>query len=61
MRMTTRRKPGRRPGVTGDVVKTSVKIRRPLWLKARRTALGQGTDLAIIVNDALTAYLKRGR
>ncbi len=51
--MKARTKPGRRPSVTGDVVKTSVKIRRSLWLRARKVALERGTDLAVIVNEAL--------
>jgi hypothetical protein len=55
------RKPGPKPSVTGDVVKTSVKLRRSLWLKARKVAIDRGTDLAVVVNDALAAYLKGGR
>ena len=41
-------------------MRTSVTIRRGLWLTARRRALSQGTSLAVIVNDALAAYLKGG-
>ncbi len=54
------KRPGPRPSVVGDVAKTSVKIRRPLWLRARRLALARGTDLAVIINEALAAYLKGG-
>jgi hypothetical protein len=39
-------------------VKTSLKIRRPLWVKARKLAIDRDTDLAVIVNDALAAYLR---
>jgi hypothetical protein len=42
-------------------VKTSMKIRRSLWLKAQHAAVTRGTDLAVIVNDALAAYLKGDR
>lgn len=61
MDQPAKRKPGPRPSVTGDVVKTSIKLRRPLWIKARKLALARGTDLAVIVNDALTAYVKGAR
>jgi hypothetical protein len=54
-------KPGPKPSITGDVVKTSLKLRRSLWLKARKVALVRGTDLAVIVNEALEAHLKGGR
>ena len=58
--MEPRKKPGPKASITGDVVRTSVTIRRGLWLTARRRALSQGTNLAVIVNDALVAYLKGG-
>jgi hypothetical protein len=54
-------KPGPKPSITGDVVKTSLKLRRSLWLKAKGVALKRGTDLAALVNEALAAYLKEGR
>jgi hypothetical protein len=56
-----KRKPGPRPSITGDVVKTTFKLRRPLWLRAHKLALDRGTDLATIVNEALAAYLKGAR
>ena len=56
--LLTKLKPGETPA---PVVKTSVKLRRSLWIKARKLALGRGTDLAVIVNDALEAYLKGTR
>ena len=37
---------------------TSLKIRRPLWVKAQKHAIDRRTDLAVIVNDALAAYLR---
>jgi len=56
-----RKKPGPRPSVTGAAVKTTMKIRRHLWLRAKKRALDRGTDLAVIVNEALEAYLRGGR
>jgi len=58
MEQPDRPKPGRPPSITGDAVKTSLKIRRPLWVKARKLAIDRDTDLAVIVNDALAAYLR---
>ena len=58
MEQQAKQKPGPRPSVTGDVVKTSIKLRRPLWAKARKLALTRSTDLAVVVNDALAEYLK---
>jgi hypothetical protein len=55
------RKPGPKSSITGDTVKTSLKLRRVLWVRARKRALERGTDMAVIVNDALAAYLKGGR
>jgi hypothetical protein len=57
----TRIKPGPKPSITGDVVKTTFKIRRPLWLRAHKLALDRGTDLATLVNEALEQYLKGTR
>ena len=56
-----KRRPGPKPSVTGPVVKTSVKIRRPLWMKAHRFALTHDRDLASLINEALEAYLKGRR
>ena len=56
-----RPKPGPKPSITGDVVKTTFKIRRPLWVKAHKLALDRGTDLATVVNAALEQYLKGAR
>ena len=56
-----RRKPGPKPSVTGPVVKTSLKLRRPLWLRAHRYALTHDTDLATLVNEALEVFLKGRR
>lgn len=42
-------------------MKTSMKIRRELWVKARKLAIDRGTDLAGIVNEALAVYLKGAR
>jgi len=56
-----RSKPGPRPTITGDFVKTSLKLRRALWLRAHKLALDRGTDLATVVNEALAAYVKGGR
>lgn len=57
----TKLKPGPKPSITGDVVKTTFKIRRPLWVRAHKLALDRRTDLATIVNEALEQYLKGAR
>jgi hypothetical protein len=57
----TRIKPGPKPSITGDVVKTTFKIRRTLWVRAHKLALDRGTDLATVVNEALEQYLKGAR
>ena len=42
------------------IVKTSIKLPRPLWRAAHIRALDEGTELQIIVARALKAYLKKG-
>lgn len=50
-------KPGPKPSITGDVVRTSLKLHRPVWVAAHKLALDRDTDLAVIVNEALLEYL----
>ena len=40
------------------MVKTTVKLPRDVWLAARMLALQEGTELQILVADALRAHLK---
>jgi hypothetical protein len=54
---TTKARPGRKPSITGDVVRTSLKLQRAIWMEAHKLALERNTDLAVIVNDALLEYI----
>jgi hypothetical protein len=43
-----------------DTVKTSLRLPRDLWRRAKIRALDEKRDLADVVADALAAYLKGG-
>jgi predicted DNA-binding ribbon-helix-helix protein len=46
-----------KPG-EGEIVKTTIRLPRPLWDKLRHRAVDENTDLQTLVARALTAYLK---
>ncbi len=43
-----------------DVVKTTIRLPRPLWDLARHRAIDENTDLQELVARALADYLKKG-
>jgi hypothetical protein len=47
-----------KPGTEGEIVKTTIRLPRPLWDKLRHRAVDQNTDLQTLVARALSAYLK---
>ena len=47
-------------GGEGEIVKTTIRMPRPLWDKLRHRAVDEDTDLQTLVARALAEYLKKG-